>query len=330
MQISLALSGGGIKGIAHIGVIERLKQAGISIGAVAGTSVGALIGAVYAAGYQPEEIERLLENVDRKGLYARQPGDGPSFLGYTGLAHILVEILGDSQFSDLKIPFACTAVDIRTAQEIYINHGPVVEAVLASIAIPGVFPPKLRGEMELVDGGLLDPVPVNLARCMAPRLPVVAVALNPPRAEWSRIPQFNMIPTSVPLPIPPPIVEGFARMRIGQAFQLFLQSTDITARMVTELRMEVDKPDVIVRPEVHQYGLLDNVEPGTLIDAGSHAAELALPQIQRALSWPNTVLRILKQPSRARTQPVLSDTPAQKQPCDDLVDPSGPLASKPS
>jgi NTE family protein len=297
MEISLALGGGGIKGIAHIGVIDCLVKAGFIIRSIAGTSMGGLIGAVYAAGYSPNEMQAIIESINPNRMYARQATDRPSLLGYTGLAEALVEVLGESQFTDLKIQFACTAVDIRTSQEVYLNDGLVIDAVLATIAVPGVLPPKLRGESELVDGGILDPVPVNLARYMCPKLPVVAVVLNPDRDDWQQLPQFNIIPP-VRLPIPSPLVEGIARMRVAQAFQTFLHSMDITGRMLTELRLEVDRPEVIIRPDVHQYGMFDAVLPKDLIPAGYAAAERAIPQIRKTYSWPNTMLRILRQPPR--------------------------------
>lgn len=290
MEISLALGGGGIKGIAHIGVLECLIKAGFKIRAIAGTSAGALVGSVYAAGYQPGEILGFIENIKQDRLYTRSPSDGPSLLGYSGLAEILTEILSDLEFNELKIPFACTAVDLRTSQEVYLNDGRVFDAVLASIAVPGVFPPKIRGEAELVDGGVLDPVPVELARCLAPGLPVIAVALNPAPEEWHRLPQFHILPP-VPIPIPPPLVEGISRMRIARAFQIFIQSMDVTARMLTELRLEVDRPEVIIRPDVHKYGFLDPAPPRELVLCGRQAAEKALPQIHKSLSWHKTLLR---------------------------------------
>lgn len=304
MEISVALGGGGIKGIAHIGVLDCLEEAGFKIRTVAGTSVGGLIGAVYAAGYKPDEITEVIRMLRNDRLYARTRTDGPSLLGYTGLAEMMTEILGENQFSDLKVPFACTAVDLRTAQEVYLSDGRVVDAVLATIAVPGIFPSTMRGEMELIDGGVLDPVPVNLARCMAPTLPVVAVALNPERDQWNQLPQFNILPP-VPLPIPPPLIEGIARLRIAQAMRTYVHSMDITMRMLTEMRLEVDRPEVIIRPGVHQYGLLDNVEPEALIRAGYEAASEAIPNIRKALSWVNTVGRILKQPARRRPRPSL-------------------------
>jgi NTE family protein len=307
MEISVALGGGGIKGIAHIGVLDALEKAGFKICAIAGTSAGGLIGSVYAAGYNPKEILSLIENISPNRLYARHSTDGPSLLGYAGLADTLIEVLGEMQFSELKIPFACTAVDIRTTQEIYLSQGRVLDAVLASIAIPGIFPSKISGEMELVDGGILDPVPVGLARCLNPRLPVVAVALNPDRKNWHTIPQLNFIPPAS-LPIPAPILEGFARMRIGQSLRLFLHSMDITARMLTEMRLEVDRPEVIVRPDVNAYGMLDVVDPKVLIAAGLRATEKAVPEIRKSLSWTNSIMRVLRSPHQQKKQPRKPET----------------------
>ncbi len=293
MDICLALGGGGIKGVAHIGVLDCLEKAGFKVRAIAGSSAGGLAGAVYAAGYSPMEILAILESINKNRMYARQPADGPSLLGYAGLAEALVEVLGESTFADLKIPFACTAVDLHSCQEMYLNEGCVVEAVLATIAIPGVFPPKIRGAAELIDGAVLDPVPVRLARWMAPRLPVIAVVLNPPEEAWQNDPQFNSLPP-VPLPIPAPIIEGFARMRIGQSLRIYLHSIDISARMLTELRLKADQPDVIIRPDVAQYGMLDVVEPKKLVEAGSLAAETALPRIRKALSWTERTRRAIR------------------------------------
>jgi NTE family protein len=282
MQICLALGGGGFKGIAHLGVIDCLERSGIQIKAIAGTSIGGVVGALYACGQTPAQILTLVENIDPATMYRRQHQDGPSLLGYTGLAEALEHILGKTEFCDLRIPFACTAVDIHTASEVYLNQGKVIDAVLATMAIPGIFPPKMRGNAELIDGGVLDPVPVGLARRLAPGLAVVAVPLNPERSQWSRLPEFSFLP---PMPLPSPIIEGFARLRVGKALQIFSHSIDITSRMLTELHLEVDQPEVIIRPNVHQYGILDPVNPKVAYEAGLKATEIAYSQIQKAAGW---------------------------------------------
>lgn len=299
MEISVALGGGGIRGVAHIGVLEALENAGFKIRAVAGTSVGGLVGAAYCSGYRLSEILDLLDGVSPRHLYARQPGDGPSLMGYAGLAEIMIKVLGESQFSDLKIPFACTAVDIRKSQEVYFNQGRVIDAVLATMAIPGVFPPKRIGEAELIDGGVLDPVPVTLARFLAPHLPVVAVALNKKQDDWGQLMPFDSKPL-IPLPLPTPLAEGFSRMRFAQALGIFMRSLDLTTHMLTELRLEVDRPEVIIRPDVEKYSILDFVMPRELVEVGRQVAEEAIPSIHQALTWSNYLRRAVRQPPKPR------------------------------
>ena|SRR5271157_959535 len=287
-DLALALGGGGMKGIAHIGVIRLLESYGFNIRAIAGTSVGGLIGAVYAAGYKTSEIENIINGIEWNHFFKRDRHDGPSLLGLQGITETLINILGDRQFSDLVIPFACTAVDLHCDQEIILSHGTVVDAMQATIAVPGIFPPKQIGESLLIDGGVLDPVPVALARWLAPTLPIVAVCLSPVPEGWSYLPSFH-VPSSSP--IPAPIIEQFAHLRIGQAFQIYLRSMDVTSRMLAELRLQVDHPDVLIRPDVYRYGLLDEANPEELIQAGVKATIKSLPEIMKALSWSNQISR---------------------------------------
>ncbi len=287
-EISLALGGGGIKGIAHIGVLKVLESNNIQISAIAGTSAGGVVGALYAAGYTPDEIEDMITGIDQKKLFTRQANDGPSLMGLSGLIDILNKVIGDRSFADLKLPFAVTAVDIRSNQEFIITKGKITDAILATAAVPGVFPPQHIGEAQLVDGGVLDPVPVAVARWLKPKLPVVAIALNPAKENWAELNAFHIPPET---PIPRPIIDQIAKHRIGQAFSIFLTSMDITSRMITELRLEVEKPEVIIRPDVSKFGFLDNVNPAELIEAGIIAAQAAIPQINQSLSWYNQISR---------------------------------------
>ena len=119
-----------------------LEREGFTIRAISGTSAGGLWGAFYAAGYSAQEIETRMQQVRRDNLYARKSNDAPAMLGLAGLEELLIEILGDRGFEDLRIPFAVTAVDINTAEAVILRRGRVREALLATIAVPGVFPPK--------------------------------------------------------------------------------------------------------------------------------------------------------------------------------------------
>jgi NTE family protein len=293
-EIALALGGGGIKGIAHIGVIKVLEKEGFKIRAVSGTSVGGIIGALLSAGYHPDDMQKILERLKNPHFFSRSPFDGPSLMGVQGGVQVLTDYLGDRHFEDLAMPFACTAVDLNTSQEIILAHGNLVEAVLATIAVPGIFPPRQTGNFLLVDGGVLDPVPVALARWLAPSSPIVAVCLTPPPEAWASLPDLHVPPSA---PIPRPILDQVARLRIGQAFQIFIKSFDTTSRMLAELRLQIEKPEVILRPEVSKYGILDDanrIDTNILVEAGEAAAEEALPQIRQALSWSNQISRYFR------------------------------------
>lgn len=288
-DISLALGGGGIKGIAHIGVIRVLEAAGFKIKAVAGTSAGGLVGAIYAAGKSVDEIEKIVLDMDQSKLFLRTKEDGPSILGLGGVVQTLTAQIGDATFKDLKIPFACTAVDTITMQEYILDHGRVVDAVLATIAVPGVFSPREVDGTVLVDGGILDPVPVALARWLAPTLPVVAICLSPAPEGWAHLREISVpVPTN---PFAQPIVNQITKTRVAKAFTTYVRSMDITSHMLAELRLEMDRPDVIIRPNVSRFGILDNVDPKVLIAEGADATSAALKDIQDSLKWPNQFVR---------------------------------------
>lgn len=277
MDVALALGGGGVKGISHIGVLSWLESHGFRVRAVAGTSIGGLVGSVYAAGNSPLEILKIVQRLDFTSMYRRRPEDGPSLMGHAGLVEAIAPLLKDKNFSDLRIPFACTAVDINSAREFFFSGGPVLDAVLATMAIPGILPPVQMDGVLLVDGAVLDPVPVLLARHLAPKLPIIAVALSPAMEDWDKVPQTS------PLPIPS-VLQGLTRLRIGQALRIFTQSLDINSYMLSELRLKSDRPDVIIRPQVYQIGILEFTEPLDLVQAGIEAAEAARPKIEAALS----------------------------------------------
>ena len=288
-EISLALGGGGIKGIAHIGVLQELERNGFSIKAVAGTSAGGLVGSVFSAGVPLDRIIEIVNRMDQKSLFARDSKDGPSILGLKGLTNLLIEVLGNKTFEDLILPFACTAVDIKSSQEYILHEGRLIDAVLSTIAIPGVFPPRKINNAELVDGGVLDPVPVTVARWLHPSLPVVAICLSAaPQSVETFSPSYRL---PIRGPIPAPIIEYFARLRLSQALQTFLDGYETSSLLLADLRLQVDKPEVIIRPEVSQYGTLDIVNPQELIEIGRKSVQDALPQIQESLNWSKSLVR---------------------------------------
>ncbi len=279
MEITLALGGGGVKGFAHVGVIRVLERMGFQIRAIAGTSVGGLIGAIYAAGYETDEIEERFSKMDQSKLYKRLPGDGPSLLGLGGMIKELKGTLGERTFDSLRLPFACTAVELESGQLIKIKEGNLLEAVLSTIAVPGVFPPhSLNGRM-MVDGGVLDPVPISLARALAPGYPVVAVVLSPTIREWghSRTPPRLLYSL--------PMFSQLSKLRPAQSLNIFLRSVDIAGCHMTDLHLQMEKPEVIIRPDVARIGLIDEVDIQEVVRLGEEAAMAVLPQFRQSVSW---------------------------------------------
>jgi len=293
MEISLALGGGGSKGFAHLGVLRCLEKQGYKICAVAGTSAGGIVAAIYAAGYSPQEMIEKFQQADQSQFFGRQSGDGPALLGVAGLNQLLKDMLGERTFADLKIPCALTAVDLNTEKEVILRVGRVADAVLATSALPGIFPPKSWQDYYLVDGGLLDPVPVALARSLAPSLPVVAVVLSNLDPDPLKIME--------PLPFLPdiPLLRPITRLRVAQAFNVFMHSIDISTRYLTMMRLKIERPEVVIQPELKDIGILDQVDLLEISSRGERAAEAVLPELRRKTSWLSRIGRHfrIKQPA---------------------------------
>jgi NTE family protein len=166
-KIGYALGGGGARGLSHIGVMKVLEEYGIQPDVIAGTSIGALVGALYASGLRAGDIERAMRlDLKRLAMLADVTWSLSGLVKGKRVTAALESFLGNLNFTDLKIPFACVATDIIHGQEITIRSGPVITAVRASISVPGLFTPvKVRGRY-LVDGGLVNMVPVSTCRNM--------------------------------------------------------------------------------------------------------------------------------------------------------------------
>ncbi len=285
MDIALALGGGGVKGNAHSGVLRVLEREGFRIRAIAGTSAGGLWGCLYAAGYKPDDIDMIMSQFNPDTIYERDDGDAPAMLGLGGIRDMLAEKLGKLKFEHLSIPFAVTAVDINSAELVILREGAVADAVLATIALPGVFPPKTIAGKTYVDGGVLSPVPVGTARLLAPDLPVVAVVLSSPLDGWDG-PESPGVLDSIPFLAP-----IISKLRFAQAFNVFMRSINISGTTLTDLSLQIEKPEVIIRPQVPRLSLLDEVDVKKVALLGEQATEQALPELRKAVSWQGRVYR---------------------------------------
>jgi NTE family protein len=168
VKIGLALGGGAARGLSHIGVLKVLDEQGIYPDVIAGTSIGAMVGALYAYGYKASEIEQLVLGMDWKKLVylADITMSFNSLFKGKRVISLLKSILGDLTFSQLKCDFACVATDIINGEQVVLHNGSLVEAVRASISLPGIFTPVEVEGRYLVDGGLVNTVPVSVCRQM--------------------------------------------------------------------------------------------------------------------------------------------------------------------
>ena len=280
MDITVALGGGGARGYSHVGVLRRLEKEGYRIRAVAGTSFGGIVAALYAAGYSTDAMEEIFCRVDQAKLYSRAPGDGPALLGLVGVTHWLNETLGERTFEDLELPCALTAVDLKSGQEIILDKDLVKDAVLATIALPGLFPSVHMNGWELVDGGVSNPVPVSVARSLAPGLPVVAVSLaqsmGQPTHEWKM---------PIPNTVPRLITERLNQLNYARALDVYMRAMEVGSRALAEYRLVADGPELVVRPNVGQIDVLEVVDPHRMALLGEDAVAEVLPELKRVVKW---------------------------------------------
>ena len=193
-----------------------------------------------------------------------------------------------------------TAVDLNTAERLVLGRGRVLDAVLASIAVPGVFPARNLDGRTLVDGGVMDPVPVGVARSLKPGLPVVAVVLSPPHRS------MGLASASLACSARCPSEQVSFAVSFSQALNIFMRSIDIAGALLTELLLEMEKPDVLIRPAVQQIGLLDQVDVAEVARLGERAAEHALPELNRAVSWQARLERAMRPRRTPQVRPPYS------------------------
>ncbi|MEL7636998.1 MAG: hypothetical protein GX768_05075 [Chloroflexi bacterium] len=288
-EINLALGGGGVRGVAHLGVVQCLLDHNYKINGIAGTSAGGLFGAAIAAGNLPRDIAAAVdgffgESSFRSGLRSTSF----SLIGTSGMVNALEPFLQGKTLQDLDIRFVATAVSLKTGQEIVIKDGDAMQAVLATIAIPGIFPSQ--GDLILVDGGILDPVPIDSAREFDPSLPIVAVMLHKQPQDYS----LDNIKVPLEDSLIEPLAKTISKTRIGELMRHLTATVDVVSNKLSELRIEISKPDVLVEPIVGHIGLLQKVETQPLFDEGYRAMEENLENLDKAYSIVNSFRRISK------------------------------------
>ena len=265
-HIGIALGAGSARGFAHIGVLQALLEAGIVPESVCGTSIGALVGAVYADD-EIAEFEQWVKALTWRKVvgYFDLSFSGGLLKGGKLFDYLRGSFL-DKRIEDLKRPFAAVATDLASGREVWLRAGPVADAVRASIATPGLFTPWLEGDRQLVDGALVNPVPVSLARAMEADF-VIAVDLG-----------SDTVGRHVP-----EIEPGERQVKRPGLLEVVTGSLNIMSVRITRSRMAGDPPDAVIQPRLGELGLLEYHRGSEAIAEGRAAAELMIPQIKRLL-----------------------------------------------
>lgn len=296
-RVALVLGSGGARGLAHIGVIEELEAAGFQIAATAGASMGALVGGIHAAGRLADYRDWVgaLERSDVLRLLDFAFGH-PGLIKGERLIGVMRELVGDHRIEELPIPFTAVATDLATQREVWLNRGPLFDAIRASIAIPMVFTPHRIGGRELVDGGLLAPLPIAATRQNQADL-VIAVDVNDRVPVALRNLRRQHAATLAPPEPTPAVVDESLRARIGQLMDslfdkrpavpaqpglldLMSRSLDTMQAQLSRLQLALDPPDLLIRVPRDTCMFHEYWRAAEVIDVGREAARHALQSLR--------------------------------------------------
>lgn len=297
--IGLALGSGSARGWAHIGVIRALEEAGIAPDVVAGTSIGALVGAIYSGsdGATFGRFEDWVRHLTWRDVLAFfDVGFAGGLIKGERLMSFLADNFVDVRIADLHRPFACVATELATGREIWLREGNVIDAVRASIALPGLFAPAVREGRLLADGALVNPVPVSLCRALGAdvviavdlgsdvvgrrlngknghRVPAVADDAPPP--EWvGRIRRWFA---------GEPSTAGGPEIGMPSAVDVMATSINIMQVRIARSRLAGEPADILIAPRLADLGMLDYDKADQCIDEGREAVRLMLPMIRRVI-----------------------------------------------
>ena len=260
-RIGLALGGGGARGIAHLGVWQRLVELGVELHCIAGTSIGAIAGAIIASGRVEEALKWCAESDWKKlpKLFMETQFTSKALTKGTRVERLLAELVGAKAFDELSTRFAAVATDLNTGERVVMRDGDLLSAVRASMSIPGVFRPVERDGRILIDGQLVDPIPIAACRAMGADK-VIAVDINPPNAAGSAQP--------------------FAKVNI---FDVLMNTITIFNCEMTRRVLAERNPDLLIRPEVGDVFALDFRNVMRLVEIGRQAVNADVAEKAAAL-----------------------------------------------
>ena len=297
-QIGLALGSGLARGFAHIGALKALTRHGIRPAIVSGTSIGALVGGCYLAG-KLDEFEEWALALNRRKIFTyldfrvRSAG----LIGGNRLTKLLEEHFSDMIIEDLPRPFISIAADLVTGHEVWLRKGNFIDAMRASFALPGVFPPVEINHRKLVDGALVNPVPVSPCQALGSRM-TIAVDLNAdligkaakPGKSYQTVAGFDVFNDQDVSPEDQKIFSGSMTKRLFRReennpslFGVMVSALTIIQDRVTRSRLAGDPPDVHIKPRIGHIGLMEFEKAKEMIEEGEASVERAMPEIRAAM-----------------------------------------------
>ena len=290
IRIGLALGSGIARGWAHLGVLKALDKLGIVPDIIAGTSIGALVGGFYLGGHADklEQWARRLTKFRMLRYFNLSLGGG--MISGDKLFQEAENYIGDTAIDELAAPFVAVATDLRTGHEVWLREGRVVDAMRASLSLPGVFKPVYADGRWLLDGALVNPVPVSVCRALGARM-VIAVNLSADIMGKGRASNGDGRTGAIE-----PDVRERSKKQPKQAngeekraeppgtFDVMVESLNIVQDRIARGRLAGDPPDVSIAPRIGHIGLLDFHRADELITEGVDAVERAMPEIRDAIA----------------------------------------------
>ena len=269
-DIALVLSSGGARGLAHIGAIEELESHGYHISSIAGCSMGALIGGVYAAG-KLKEFREWMKTIDRKKMI--ELTDFSFSINHlakgTRIIEAIMEFVPDMAIEDLPIPYCAVATDLKAGREVIFNKGSLFEAIRASISIPSFYKPVLRDGMVLIDGGILNPIPLNRVKRQKKDILVgIDVSGHDYKAQWDemhRLTEMQKQDTSLKSKILDMLIPDNIEFNY---YTVLSRTSSLMIRQNSILMAKLMNPDILVDIQMNRYGTFDFDKSEKLVAIG--------------------------------------------------------------
>lgn len=281
-NVALALSSGGARGLAHIGAIEELEAQGYHISSIAGCSMGALIGGVYAAG-KLNEFREWMKTIDRKkmlGLIDFSLSFNHIVKG-TRIIEAIMEFVPDVNIEDLPIPYCAVATDLKAGREVMFRKGSLFKAIRASISLPSFYEPVMLNDMILIDGGIINPLPLNRVKRQTGDILVgVDVSGHDYKAQWDELHRLTEMQKSVKS-LKTKILDMLIPDNIEFNYYTVLsRASSLMIRQNSILMAQLTKPDVLIDIQMNRYGTFDFDKSEKLIAIGKQKATAAISKYE--------------------------------------------------